>query len=260
MIDLHSHVLAGIDDGPKDSEGSLALARVACDVGIGTLVATPHVNWRYDNSAARIGELVGELNLELKAAEIPVEVLAGGEVALTRAAELEAGELTRLHLGGGPWLLLEPPTTPMAIGLEGMVASIQSKGHRVLLAHPERCAPFHRDPELLGSLVRSGCLVSLTAGSLVGEFGGPVRRFALELVREGLAHNVVSDAHDHIKRPPGMREPLVSAHLGGLAEWMTEEVPAAILAGEDIPPRPAEYRGHPAAGRGRWSLRRALSL
>lgn len=257
MIDLHCHVLAGIDDGPKEREGSLALARVACAVGIGTLVATPHVNWRHENRAESIAALVSELNLELAAAAIAVEVLPGAEVALTRAAELEPDELSRLRLGGGPWLLVEPPMTPMAIGLEGMVASLQAQGHRVLLAHPERCAPFHRDPEMLGSLVRSGALVSITAGSLVGEFGGVVRRFTLELVREGLVHNVVSDAHDDVRRPPGMLEPLERAGLGSLTEWLTDEVPAAILSGDEIPPRP---RGGPAPrGSGRsWLRRRKL--
>lgn len=246
MIDLHCHVLAGIDDGPKDSAGSLALAREACAAGIDRVVATPHVNWRYDNDSGRIAALVAELNEELLAQQIAVEVLAGAEVALTQAVELEPQELHALHLGGGPWLLLEPPTTPVAIGLEGMVASVQAQGHRVLLAHPERCAPFHREPQMLASLVRAGALVSITAGSLVGEFGGTVRRFALALVREGMVHNVVSDAHDAVGRPPQIRGALKQAHLQALARWWTEEVPAAILAGEEIPRRP---RSQPRAAR-----------
>lgn len=254
MIDLHCHVLAGIDDGPKDSAGSLALAREACAAGIHTIVATPHVNWRYDNRAARIAPLVDALNEELRAERIGVEVLPGAEVALTRAVELEPGELQALHLGGGPWLLLEAPTTPVAVGLEEMVASIQAQGHRILLAHPERCAPFHRDPQMLAALVRAGALVSVTAGSLAGEFGGPVQRFALRLVREGLVHNVVSDAHDAVGRPPQIRGALQQAQLEPLARWWTEEVPAAILSGQEIPSRP-RVDGHAAAGEARWRPR-----
>lgn len=259
MIDLHTHVLAGIDDGPKDSEGSLALARAACAAGTETLLATPHVSWRYDNRSERIAALVAELNDRLAAAEIPVEVLPGAEVALTRAAELEPEELARLRLGGGPWLLVEPPINPVAIGLEEMVASLQEQGHRVLLAHPERCAPFHRDPKMLASLVRAGALVSITAGSLVGEFGGPVRHFALGLVREGLVHNVVSDAHDHVNRPPEIREPLERAHLAQLGEWLAVDVPRAILAGDEIPSRPA-FALPGAGGRRRSWLRRRRAL
>jgi hypothetical protein len=77
------------------------------------------------------------------------------------------------------------------------------RGHGVLLAHPERCPAFHRDPRMLGSLVRAGMLTSITAGPLVGRFGGEVRRFALELAQSGMVHNVASDAHDGVKRPPG---------------------------------------------------------
>lgn len=256
MIDLHCHVLAGIDDGPQESEGSLALARAASAAGIQTLVATPHVSRRFENRAERIGELVVALNGELSAAGIPVQVLAGGEVALSRAVELEPAELERLHLGGGPWLLLEPPMAPVAVDIEGMVASLKAQGHRVLLAHPERCAPFHREPKMLTSLVRAGALVSVTAGSLVGQFGAPVRRFSHQLVREGLVHNVVSDAHDAINRPPEIRGALERANLGGLTQWLASEVPAAILGGGEIPPRPPFRMAGPPGRRG-WLRRRA---
>ena len=77
------------------------------------------------------------------------------------------------------------------------------RGHHVVLAHPERCPAFHRDPSMLTSLVSAGALTSVTAGSLVGRFGDEVRRFALELVRDGMVHNVASDAHDDVRRPPG---------------------------------------------------------
>jgi protein-tyrosine phosphatase len=151
---------------------------------------------------------------------------------------------------------VEPPMTPMAIGLEGMVAALQSQGHRVLLAHPERSASFHRDPQMLAALVRAGALTSITAGSLVGEFGGPVRRFSQDLLRAGLVHNVVSDAHDHVGRPPGMTAALEQAHLMGLADWLTRAVPSAILAGEEIPPRPGLEGSAAARARLRWRRRR----
>jgi protein-tyrosine phosphatase len=239
VIDLHSHVLPGIDDGPDSIDGSLELARVATADGTRTLLATPHVSWRYPNEGATIARLVDELNERLRAEQIALEVLAGAEIAMTRLADVEPDELSRLGLGGGQWLLVEPPFTPVLTGLDSILLDLQRRGHRILLAHPERCHAFHRDRELLESLVRSGVLTSVTAGSLVGQFGGEVRRFALGLARDGLIHNVASDAHDHVQRPPGIAAELEQAGLAPLADWLTREVPAAILSGGEIPPRPA---------------------
>jgi protein-tyrosine phosphatase len=231
MIDLHCHVLSGIDDGPATIEGSVALARAAAAAGIETLVATPHVSARYRNDPATIRRLVDELNVRLAEEEVALEVLPG--------AEIEPAELSRLGLGAGPWLLMEPPFAPIVTGIESILGSLQREGYRVLLAHPERCPAFHRDPAMLESLVSSGVLTSITAGSLVGQFGSTVRRFALGLVRDGLVHNVASDAHDDLKRPPGIAAELERAGLAPLTDWLASAVPTAILNGEDsIPPPP----------------------
>jgi protein-tyrosine phosphatase len=237
VIDLHCHVLPGIDDGPATIEDSLALARAAVAAGTHTIVATPHVSWHYPNDPEKIVRLTAELNNRLSAEGIELEVQAGAEIAMTRAGEVQ-GELESLSLGGGSWVLLEPPFSPLATGLEGVVAELRSAGRQVVIAHPERCPAFHRDPAALASLVRAGALSSITAGSLVGRFGGEVRRFARRLVAEGLAHNVASDAHDALKRPPGMSDELREAGLGELSDWLTSAVPGAILNGEEIPPRP----------------------
>jgi protein-tyrosine phosphatase len=254
MIDLHCHMLAGIDDGPATIEASLELARSALEVGIGTVVATPHVNARTPNDAATIARLVRELNERLAAAGLELEVLPGAEIAITQLGEIEPRELERLTLGGGRWLLVEPPFALVAPGLREMVVKLVRDGHGVVLAHPERCPALHRDHSVVRELVEAGVLMSITAGSLVGRFGGEVRRYALELAREQLIHNVTSDAHDSVKRPPGLAEELQQAGLGALREWLTEAVPGAILAGEPIPSRPA---GASVRARRRWTLRRA---
>jgi protein-tyrosine phosphatase len=259
VIDLHCHVLPGIDDGPETIEGSLALVRAAAASGTRVMVATPHVNWHYPNDAATIARLTGELNKRLGLEGIAVEVRTGAEVAMTRVEEIEPDELGRLRLGSGPWILLEPPFTPVVTGLDGIVLALQSAGHRVVLAHPERCPALHREPRMVESLVRGGVLTSVTAGSLVGGFGGEVRRFARRLVEQGLVHNVASDAHDSIRRPPGMATELGEAGLGALADWLTRAVPAAILSGEEIPARPQiPSRLEPPAARERrpWRIRR----
>ncbi len=239
MIDLHCHVLPGIDDGPETIEGSLELARAAAAAGTNRLIATPHVNARYPNGAVTIARLVGELNERLRAQEIAIEVLPGAEIALMSAIEIDPERLADLGLGGaGGSLLLEPPFTPSAGGIDALVFDVVRRGHRVVLAHPERCPAFQRDRAALESLVRAGALTSITAGSLVGRFGSEVRRFALGLVRDGLVHNVASDAHDHTARPPGIAAELLQAGLRPLTGWFTEQVPAAILSGGEIPPAP----------------------
>ena len=231
-------MLPEIDDGPDSIEGSLALARAAGAAGISTLVATPHVDSRYGNDAGRIAAGVAAVNERLGAEQIPVEVLPGAEIAATHLPELPAAELARLGLGGSRSLLIEFPFSPVIHGLPEALGELQRAGHRVVLAHPERCPAFHRDRRTLRALADSGVLMSVTAGSLIGRFGNQVRRVAFELAREGLIHNVTSDAHDDVRRRPRLREELQQAKLGALAEWLTELVPSAILADQPIPARP----------------------
>lgn len=239
MIDLHCHVLPGIDDGPSTIEDSVAMVRAAAAAGTRTIVATPHVSRRYPNDAETISRLVAKLNAQLIAEGVAVQIRAGAEVSMTHTVELNAAELPRLRLGGGPWLLVEPPLTPFASSLDVILLDLQRRSGQILLAHPERCPAFHRDPQMLRSLVDAGVLTSITASSLVGRFGAEVRRFALELAQEEMIHNVASDAHDCEGRGPGMTAELEQAGLGPLAGWLTQAVPAAILGGEVIPPRPA---------------------
>jgi protein-tyrosine phosphatase len=244
VIDLHCHVLPGIDDGPTTIEGSLALARAAAAGGTRVLVATPHVSWRYRNDARTIARLVGELNSRLEAEGAlsadgaPLEVRAGAEIALTQIAEIPPAELGRLSLGGGEWLLVEPPFTPVAPHLDEILLALGRDGRRIVVAHPERCPTFQRDRHTLERLVLEGFLTSVTAGSFGGRFGAEARRFALELARDGLLHNVASDAHDHVHRPPAIAAELEAVGLAPLTRWLTEAVPRAILDGGEIPSRP----------------------
>ena len=261
MIDLHTHVLPGIDDGPATVEESIELARAAQAEGATTLVATPHVTWDLpDNDARRIAAAVEALEAELHAAGVTMEIRTGGELAITRAHELGEAELRGLRLGGGEWLLVESPLSSVATGFDTALHSIAARGHRIVLAHPERSPLLQRDPELLRRLVDSGMLTSLTAGALLGRFGSTVKRFALWMLESDLVHNVASDAHDARRRPPGLREALAAAdaELPGVAEraeWLTLSVPAAILDGDPIPEAPGPV---PAPRRRRGLLRRAV--
>lgn len=261
MIDLHCHVLPGVDDGPASIEGTLDLARAALAAGIDELVATPHVSSRIRTSPDVVHDGVLSVNARLVAEGIPVTIHPGGEIDVAWAAELDEDELLRLRLGGGEWLLMECPLSRSVAGpFDLILRALQKRGHRIVLAHPERSSIIRRRPDLLRELVDEGMLSSITAGSLAGRFGGEVQRFAFELIEEGLVHNLTSDAHDAFRRPPGLRDELrvaarelpdVISHL----DWMTVDVPRAILSGAAIPARP----GPPPRRRlrHRWTARRA---
>lgn len=249
MIDLHCHVLPGIDDGPQTTEDSLAIARAAIAAGTRMMVATPHVSWEWpDNDAACIAAQVESLTGTLRDEGLDLEIRAGAEVALTRAGDLADDELRALRLGGGPYLLVECPFAQSASGFETPLFSLTARGHQIVLAHPERCAGFHRDPQALGRLVSGGMLASITAGSLAGRFGETVRKVAWDMLGQGLVHNVASDAHSELRRPPGMAAELGEAGLGEHADWLTRAVPQAIIDGEEIPPRPSVALPRPPGG------------
>lgn len=243
MIDLHTHILPGVDDGAPDMETSLAMARAAHDAGVGTLVATPHVNSRYEQTSASIARRVGELNLALARAGVPVAVVTGAEVSLSSVSALDLDELAALCVGNSDCLLVESPYRTDADYIEDVLFDIQLKGLRPMLAHPERAPVFQRDVERLARIVDRGVLCSITAGSLAGRFGGTVYRFALQLVERGLVHNIASDMHDVDRRPPGLLDGLRAGDedLPGLADqarWFTDDAPMAILQSATLPDRP----------------------
>ncbi len=243
MIDLHNHILPGLDDGPHTLEGSLALARAAVAAGIRTVVATPHIDHVHDVQPAAIPDKVVELTRALAAEGIELELAAGGEVALTRLNDLDAEDRHAIQLGDGPFLLLESPYATTGLEFDSQAYRLRMQGQELLLAHPERSPLFQREPERLARLVDAGVLCSMSAGSITGEFGRRVRAFAVKLLGDGLVHNVSSDAHDDHRRPPDIRSRLQRAEralpgIGAQAEWLTEAVPAAILAGIALPPRP----------------------
>lgn len=249
VIDLHCHILPGIDDGPATLQDTLALARAAVAAGTATIVATPHVSWDYpQNTAALIQEQVAEVNTALMEARMDLEVRPGAEVALTRALDLPDDDLAALRLGGGPWLLLECPLSPVAAGVEQGVQALRERGHeQIVLAHPERVPAFQRDRQMLERLIAGGVLTSVTAGAFVGHFGKDVQRFARRLLADGLVHDVASDAHSVQRRPPAIGPTLHEAGLDATQiDHLARAVPLAILQGVPLPPSPAmpeERRG-----------------
>lgn len=245
VIDLHCHLIPGIDDGPRDMRTALAMAELQVQAGVTIVAATPHVSWDLSTDAASIREGLDALREAIAAHEIPLRIVSGAEVDVHRAMELSDAELRELTLGGGNWLLLEAPLQ-QAIPFEPVVESLLDRGMQLLIAHPERSPVLQRDPAAVARLVDAGALTQVTASSFAGRFGRTVQRFAERLVDEGLVHVVASDAHDPVRRPPGMHAPLVTSGLVDLALPLTADIPAAILAGGPIPAlpeRPPRRRG-----------------
>jgi protein-tyrosine phosphatase len=242
VIDLHCHVLPDIDDGPANLEESLQMARAAIDDGIRTIVATPHVNHRYGSELETIDMRVEELRAALAREELPISLLAGAEIALSRLPGLDDVQIRALSLGDSSCALVESPYTPVGSLIEESLFDLRIRGFRPLLAHPERCPEFQRDVPRLERLVDSGVACSLSAGSIAGQFGETVRRFAFRLLERELVHNVSSDAHDPLRRAPRLLAPLRGPKSlpgnAGLQRWLTSTVPIAILADEPLPPRP----------------------
>jgi protein-tyrosine phosphatase len=245
MIDLHSHVLPGVDDGAPDAETALALALEVAGEGVEVLAATPHV--RHDFPAVVPAELparTAALQGRLDEAGVALRLVSAAEVDLVWAEGRSDEELRAVSYGGhGRWLLLETPNVPLTPVFAPMLFAVQARGFGVLLAHPERNATFQRSPQLLADLVRQGVLLQLTAASLVAGRRAPSRQLATALVRDGLAHVIASDRHGPGNRV-GMAEGVRAAARedAARATWMATEVPAAILAGEQPGPPPERRR------------------
>ncbi|HEX3609923.1 MAG TPA: CpsB/CapC family capsule biosynthesis tyrosine phosphatase [Solirubrobacterales bacterium] len=235
MIDLHCHILPGVDDGALDMRDSVAMGRQAVNDGIERVCATPHIRHDHDVSIDEIVARVGSLNERLGEEGLPLSVLQGGEVAETAVEGLGEEELGRVALGAGRWILLEPAPGPLSDSLEHRVEHLAERGHRTLIAHPER--HFSADMyERIAALVGAGTLVQATADFFLRERTAAGMR---SLAEAGLIHVLSSDAHSsHGGRPVHMREAfellagieLVAPHV----EWMRDVAPRAIVEGEDL--------------------------
>jgi len=217
------------------------MARQHVEAGVGVVAATPHVAWDIPNDVATIELRLADVRAALAAAEIPLEVVRGAEIDVHQAVRLPDEQLRALALGGGPWLLLEAPLRP-GVGFAPVVHMLMERGHRVLIAHPERSPLLQRDADGLRALVRAGAATQVTAASFAGGFGRTVREYAEQMLEAGLVHSAASDAHDPLRRPPGIAAPLIAAGLGELVAQLAQEAPAAILAGDPLPAAPAWRR------------------
>jgi protein-tyrosine phosphatase len=197
---------------------------------------------------------VRELRLALQDEAILLEVLTGGEIALDELGNLSADERRRFGLGGNPgYLLLETPYFGWPLAFAEIVTGLVAAGTTPVIAHPERNRDVAEDPRRLAKLVELGALVQVTAASLDGRLGRAVRACAQTLLSLDLVHLLASDAHGAGVREIGLAAAREAVGDDRLGDWLTRDVPAAIVAREPLPPRPP--RSGKRRLRDRWPRR-----
>jgi protein-tyrosine phosphatase len=240
VIDLHSHVLPGLDDGAADLAQAVAICRAAAADGIEVLAGTPHV--RHDHATTADGMEAALAALRAAAGDV-VRLVGGGELDY-RELGRPRDELARFALAGNPgYLLVETPYVGWPPGLDEELFRLRTIGIVPVLAHPERNAEVQRRPDLLVPLVAGGTLVQLTASSVDGRGGRRAQACAALLLEQSLAHLIASDAHAPAVRAIGMQSAADAIGDDVLARWLTVGVPRAIVERESMPPRP--QRGRP---------------
>lgn len=250
MIDLHSHILPGVDDGSPDLETSLAMARMAEDDGIVAMACTPHfLPGLYDNKAADVRARIALLDREFKAAGIRLELVVGADAHVRPdfLACLREGRL--LTLNDSRYVLVEPPHDIMPKRLEELFHNLQMSGYVPILTHPERLRWIEQNYAVIADLARNGVWMQVTAGSLTGRFGRRPHYWSRRMLAEGLVSLLATDAHNTKSRPPVLSEAfsVAETEVGyGEAVNLVVTRPASILDDapvEDVPPLPA---GKPA--------------
>lgn len=253
MIDLHCHMLPGIDDGPTELEVSLRMARCAVDDGITFTACTPHIYpGLYENNRAGIEAAVDTFRRELAQAGIPLQLGTGADTHLAPdlVGGIRAGRVPTLN--GTRYLLLEPPHHVAPPRFAESVFELMAAGYVPVITHPERLSWIETHYSLFGDLVRQGAWMQLTAGSLTGRFGKRPRYWADRMLDEGLVHILATDSHHIDKRPPLLAEGRDAAakRVGAEeANHMVNTRPQGILddlAPAQLPPLPARPLAQPS--------------
>lgn len=235
MIDLHSHILPGLDDGARDMQEALKMAAMAAQCGVTAMAVTPHCIY---GDMQAVYETYERLRTQLQQARIPLELYLGMEIFGTEetAMLLQQGKLAALN--GSRYPLIEFGFRTDGEEETEILESVLQAGYRPIVAHPERYEYVQRDPELINHWHKMGCLLQINRGSLLGRFGSGAREMALALVDRGFATVVASDAHSASMRTPWMadvRRLLREEFPSGAARYLLRDNPRKILNNEDLP-------------------------
>ena len=243
MIDIHAHILPGVDDGSPSLESSLEMAALAVESGVHTVIATPHCNLPDELSdtggldAAGVRRHIDALRRELSREGIALRLCPGMEIfgTMQTAQRLRAGTLCTL--AGSRYPLIEFPFTDYAEEATEILESVLHLGLRPIVAHPERYRYTQRQPQLLNLWMDMGCLLQVNRGSLLGRFGEREEELSHALVGRGFAAFVASDAHSSVVRTPWMRdvwELLSREYSPETAHALLEGNPARVLQNQEI--------------------------
>jgi len=247
MIDLHSHILYGLDDGPETMDESIQMCLMSYRDGVSTIVATPHtLNGEYQNDRPTILAKVKELNdalirgnSELHSAlgtrHSALKILPGADVHFSNEILHQLDQEEVMTVGDGKrFLMLEFPLHTIPIGAEEVLFQLMARGIVPVISHPERNLEITRRPERYYEMIRMGCFGQVTAMSLTGDFGAKIKGFAEKMLKKGLIHLIASDAHSVDGRPPILSPAVKEAEkIVGReeAQKMVTEYPRAILDG-----------------------------
>jgi protein-tyrosine phosphatase len=248
MIDIHSHVLPGLDDGSRAFEESLEMVRVAAETGTTDLVASPHANLEFQFDPAVVEERLAEL----RAASPALRIHCGCDFHLYFDNIHDAlAHPTKYTINHKRYLLVEFPDILIAKTTPQVFEELLRAGMIPIITHPERNYLLHKRMEEMETWIANGCLVQVTAQSLLGRFGGDARTVAHRLMKRGLVHFIASDAHDPEDRPPrlDLAYNLVAGRYGReRAELLFVTNPKAAIDGDPLPEQPPP---EPDAGR-KW--------
>ncbi|MDX9787062.1 MAG: CpsB/CapC family capsule biosynthesis tyrosine phosphatase [Desulfobacterales bacterium] len=229
MIDIHCHILPGIDDGPSSIEASVEMAKIAATDGIETIVATPHVQEKTPSVSA-IESALAALNERLKSEGIPIRVLRGADVP----SHLNPADLRHRTINSTRYILIEFPHSHLPASARETLFNLSVHGYRPIITHPERNSSVIRRPETLLNLLSSDVKVQITADSLTGHFGADIAACARFLLKKGVVDFLATDAHSATYRQPVLSDAVrIAGKILGKAKaaQLVTTNPAAVIAG-----------------------------
>jgi protein-tyrosine phosphatase len=242
MIDLHNHILPGIDDGATGINEALEMARIAVEEGFSAIVATPHFgSGLFSCDANEVRRRVNELNEKIASADLRLTIYPGMEARLTADVLNSLSNGSVISLNDSQYILLELPALQVPAGFENFVRMMINSGRKIVLAHPEKNVEMQTHPDTIYKLVtmfRPGdLLIQITADSISGDAGLRALSTSKWLLENGLAHILATDAHSPIQRAPRIRKAfeLVSSLVGReKTVQMTTDWPRNIIENEDV--------------------------
>lgn len=234
MIDIHCHILPGLDDGPSKMKSSVNMAQAAVRSGTSTIIATPHFkNGVFEVSPEMVNNSVKVFAGVLEEKKITLDVLSGAEIRITPniCTHLDQGEL--LPLGASRYYLFELPDIFIKEGIIKVLRQLRSREVIPVIAHPERNRTIQRHPEMISEFIFENALFQITGKSITGENGKHSLKIAWNMVKEGWAHFVASDGHSLRHRPPCLDDAVTAVKKAGgkkAVRTIFEENPAKIFA------------------------------